>query len=101
MKVAFYYDVTKNQANLEKHGIDFEETKKLWDGTHLIIPAKNIAGENRFAILGRIRSKVYMAIYTERKSTIRIISCHRADKKWENLFYEHLKKNQKKEDHHR
>lgn len=88
----FDFDPQKNEQNLEHHGIDFGEAQKLWDGPHVIIPTKNVSGENRSAILGVIRSKVYIGIFTERDDVVRIISCHRADKKWERTFYEYLKK---------
>jgi uncharacterized DUF497 family protein len=90
----FDFDSQKDRTNFEKHGVDFEEAQELWQGPHLIIPAKNVAGESRFAILGVIREKVYVGIYTERDEIIRIISCRRADKKLERIFYEHLKKNE-------
>ncbi len=96
MNDRFDYDLAKSHANLKKHDIDFEEAKKLWESTHVIIPVKNVMDENRFAILGKLRSKVYMGIYTERGSKTRLISCHRVDKKWENLYYEYLKKDKGK-----
>lgn len=91
----FDFDPHKNWKNLERHGIDFEEAQKLWEGTHIIIPTKYVGGEDRYAILGKIRGKVYMGICTERNDVTRIISCHRADKKWEKLFYAYLKKTEK------
>jgi uncharacterized DUF497 family protein len=84
---SFVFDEEKNRKNAETHGIDFEETKKLWEGTHVIIPAKEVRGENRSAILGKVRGRVYMAIFTERHGVIRLISCHRADRKWERIYH--------------
>ena len=88
----FDYDSQKNQSNMARHGVDFKEAQKLWDGDHITIPAKNVSGENRYAVIGRIRYKVYLAVFTERADTIRIISCHRADKKWERIFHDYFKK---------
>ena len=92
VKIRFDYDLEKSRSNSERHKIDFEEAQKLWDGTHVIIPAKHVSGERRFAVLGLIRGKVYMAICTKRSGAVRIISCHRAGKKWEEIYYERLKK---------
>ena len=88
----FDYDPQKSRKNLEQHGIDFEEVQELWEGNHVIIPAKNVLGENRSAVLGKIKGRIHMAIFTERDDAIRIISCHRVDKKWERLFHEYFKK---------
>ena len=47
MKYSFEYDVKKSEINNKKHGIDFEEAKKLWDDPNLIeIPAKTIDGQD-------------------------------------------------------
>ena len=89
------FDLLKNEENQKKHGIDFEEAQKLWEKTHVIIPAKHVKGENRFAILGELRGKVYLGIFTQRDDNVRIISCHRADKKWEKTFYDFVKKTEK------
>jgi len=36
----FEYDINKSLKNKDKHGIDFEEAKSLWDNKHsLIVPA--------------------------------------------------------------
>ena len=37
----FEYNKDKSKINLEKHGIDFEKSKKLWDNkSAIIVPAK-------------------------------------------------------------
>lgn len=87
----FDFDPHKDFENRKRHGIDFEEAQRLWERTHVIIPAKDVRGEKRFAILGKIQRKVFIAIYTERNDVIRIISCHRADKNLERIYYEKIK----------
>ena len=50
----FQYNQAKSCKNLAKHGIDFEEDKKLWmDQEALIIPARN-EGETRWMVIGHI-----------------------------------------------
>jgi len=51
----FTFDPNKDHENLKRHGIDFEQAQEMWNGTHVIIPAKNVSGENRYAILGFCR----------------------------------------------
>jgi uncharacterized DUF497 family protein len=58
----------------------------MWEGDHVIIPAKNISGEKRFALLGKVQQKCYVAIFTKRRERIRIISCHHADEKWRKIY---------------
>lgn len=89
----FEYDINKSKTNQQRHLIGFEESKELWDSTHVIIPAKDVLGENRSAILGKIKGKIYVAIFTEREDAIRIISCHRADRRWQRTYEYYIKEN--------
>jgi uncharacterized DUF497 family protein len=76
--VDFEYDRKKSQANKAKHGIDFEEAQALWnDPIRLEAPIEYVA-EPRFSLTAKWNSKVWFAIYTIRKSKIRIISVRRA-----------------------
>ena len=54
----FEYDASKSARNKEKHGIDFEEAKGLWDDEdRLLFPAKSET-EPRFAMLAKYRQRV-------------------------------------------
>lgn len=87
----FEYDPHKSKLNKQGHRIDFEEAQELWFNTHVIIPAKNVLGENRSAILGKIKGKHYIAIFIERDDSVRIISCHRADRRWQKIYERYVK----------
>ncbi|OGR56557.1 MAG: hypothetical protein A3I11_06375 [Elusimicrobia bacterium RIFCSPLOWO2_02_FULL_39_32] len=78
----FEFDSQKSKRNKAVHGIDFLETQKLWASAHVLVRAKFVQGENRSAIIGEIGHKFYVAIFTERRDIVRIISCHRADRRW-------------------
>ena len=83
----FEFDKNKNQTNKEKHGISFDEAKLLWqDKSSLIIPAKTVGDENRFALIGRLNSKCYVAIFTLRGNSYRIISVRRCRKNEEKNY---------------
>lgn len=82
----FEFDSRKSQLNKQRHGVDLEWAKALWDVTHVIIPAKHVVGENRFLILGKIGGKCYAAVFTRRGEAIRLISCHRADRRLERIY---------------
>ena len=88
----FEYDETKNQSNREKHGIDFIETQELWKGPSVEFAAKG-EFENRFAIIGNIKGKLYTCIYTLREDRVRIISCRRSRDKERKLYEQSIKKN--------
>ena len=84
-------DPGKNAKNLAKHGISLEDAERLWQGSHIIIPAKNVNDEARYFIIGRIQTRIYVAIFTFREGAARVISCHRADKKLERYYHEKIK----------
>src|SRR5262245_15914007 len=51
MKPIFEYDPEKNKRNKEKHGVDLLEAQALWDVSHVVVHAKTVGGEARYAIL--------------------------------------------------
>ena len=84
----FEFDPQKSESNQLKHGIDFEETQKLWlDDARLEVDL-NWKDEARFMVIGKIASKVWTAICTTRKEKIRIISARRARPNEEELYEE-------------
>ncbi len=89
--MTFEYDAQKSKANKNKHGLDFEQAKALWDDYFAIeLQSKQIQGEDRFLLLGKIKHEHYTAIITYRDSNIRIISI-RSSRKNEVVFYENNK----------
>lgn len=82
----FEYDNNKSNSNLEKHNINFETAKELWDDENLIeIPAKT-EDEERYIITGKINNKCWTAVITYRGDTTRIISVRRSRKEEEELY---------------
>lgn len=73
----FEFDPGKSAANRKKHGVDFIEAQKLWQGHYLEIPARDEV-ERRRLVIGRIAGKYYSAIVIHRGAAIRIISVRRA-----------------------
>jgi len=81
-----FYD-NKSLANKAKHGIDFVEAQILWeDGDRVEVPAR-AQEEFRTVFIGRNDSKLWAAVITYRKDSIRIISVRRA-RKTEVTLYE-------------
>ena len=86
----FEWDADKAGANLQKHGISFEEAETVFFDEHalLITDPDHSDSEDRFIILGlsrKIRELVVCHCYRGSEK-IRIISARKADKK-ESLEY--------------
>jgi len=76
----FEFDKSKNESNKQKHGIDFNEAKELWeDFDYVEIPVKT-SDEPRFLIIGKITEKYWTGVITYRSENIRIISVRRSRK---------------------
>lgn len=74
----FEFDPKKSEANLEKHGLDFEAAKALWSDVNSVeIPAKSETEIRKMLIAGH-DGKVWAAIFTERGDKVRLISVRRA-----------------------
>ncbi len=82
----FEYDINKSNSNLEKHNINFETAKQLWDDErYLEIPTKN-TDEERYIIIAKLDNKCWTAVITYRNDIIRIISVRRSRKNEEKLY---------------
>ena len=89
----FEYDKNKSIINKQKHGIDFEEAKRLFDDENaLVVPAKIVNNEKRFALISKILGKCYVAIFTIRGENFRIISVRRCRKKEEQNYENYSKR---------
>jgi uncharacterized protein len=74
----FEWDEAKRHINIEKHGIDFEDARALFDGRPTITTPRHHDDEERFATTGLIGDLFYTAIWIQRGDTIRLISVRRA-----------------------
>jgi uncharacterized protein len=53
----FEFDLKKSESNKQKHGLDFQEAKALWDDPDFIeIPVQTI-DEPRYLVIGKIVRK--------------------------------------------
>ena len=77
----FEWDESKAAANLNKHGVSFEEAKTVFDNVLAVIfdDEAHSVGERREIIIGHSRNNRLLLIsFTERSNTIRIISARLA-----------------------
>ncbi len=74
----YEYDENKSFSNKQKHGIDFEEAKDLWNDDRLLEIKTSFSTEERYINIGKIGTKFYTIVTTYRKDKIRIISARRS-----------------------
>lgn len=77
----YEYDDNKSLANKQKHGIDFEDAKLLWNDDRMVEILTSYEDEERFINIGKISSRFYTVVSTIREDKIRIISARRSRKK--------------------
>jgi len=80
----FEWDQTKATANLKKHSVSFEEAKTVFDNPLAVIfdDEAHSIDERREIIIGHSQqNRLLLIAFTERSSTIRIISARLAIRK--------------------
>ena len=82
----FEFDDHKSKANLEKHGIDFESARTLWEDSYLLEVRAKAMDEERFLLIGRVGEKHWSAVVTHGARRIRMISVRRSRKKEVELY---------------
>ena len=88
----FEWDEKKNQLNIEKHGLDFEDAKELFKHQLWKFEDNRLDyGEKRMVGFGYLNNKVMNVIYTEWLNIIRIISFRRANTREEILYEKQIK----------
>lgn len=82
MKLKFEWDEAKAKVNHKKHKVSFDEAVTVFlDPFALTIPDPDHSeSESRYIEIGSSdKYRVLVVVYTERASTIRIISCRKAN----------------------
>lgn len=74
----FEYDHSKSHSNKIKHGIDFEEAKRIWNDEYRLEIATKGISETRYLVIGLIDKSLWSAIITYRDDNVRIISVRRS-----------------------
>lgn len=89
----FEWDEAKREANLAKHGIDFEDVRQVFDGRPRIDgPSVRNAGraEERHVTLAEIEGLTLAIVWTWRDRAIRLISARVARRAERGLYAERL-----------
>jgi uncharacterized DUF497 family protein len=90
----FEWDEDKNQRNIEKHGVSFEQAQAIFDGfTVHAIDDRSDYGELREISIGLLDGvAVIVVVHTDRRNICRIISARRANRKERKLYDEEIQK---------
>lgn len=78
----FEWDNAKNQVNILKHGIDFNDVPGIFHHPMLALRDDRMDyGEERWIVIGWIKEFIGVVVYAERRGdVIRIISARKATK---------------------
>lgn len=91
----FEWDEEKNLANIEKHGIDFEEILEVFDDPAFLTgyDFEHSEKEDRYYGIGNLNGiLIVLVFFTEKKNRIRLISARQADKDLREEYYDYFKK---------
>jgi uncharacterized DUF497 family protein len=85
----FDWDNNKNQSNITKHGISFEEAIAIFDDPNILSyeDTRFNYGETRFISIGQItfvtqeKTVIIVVIHTQRNQTTRLISVRKANER--------------------
>ena len=73
--MVFEWDARKNAVNHAKHGIDFADASRMFEGSVLErLDDREDNGETRVAAVGATDGRTLFVVYTMRGETRRIIS---------------------------
>lgn len=85
------YDDAKNQSNIAKHGVGFEEAAQVFGDPDSFDRAddRQDYGEERRIRLGAIGigGRVFVVAYTVRNASIRIISARKANEREQRTYH--------------
>lgn len=88
----YEWDETKNQENLSKHGLSFEDADIVFSGPCVTFEDERFDdyGEQRFITLGQLEGRVVVIAHTERGERTRVISMRKANSREQKVYQERL-----------
>jgi uncharacterized protein len=83
--IGFDWDTRKNELNLAKHGIDFDDATEVFYGP-ILLRRSDRNDEERWIAIGHSGDRLIAVVFTRRKDVLRIISARRARKNEESEY---------------
>ena len=85
------WDEERCRANLEKHGLSFEDAWQVFDGDTITISDERYDyGEDRLITLGRLEGRVVVVVHVARMGKTRIISMRKANAREQEIYQKRL-----------
>ena len=85
------WDEVKRLANYAKHGLDFRDAEKVFQGITLTAEDnRQDYGEKRFISLGLLEDMVVVVVHTARSEKTRIISMRKANQREKKTYEEKI-----------
>ncbi|MCH9019293.1 MAG: BrnT family toxin [Proteobacteria bacterium] len=93
--MAFEWDARKNAVNLAKHGIEFADATRMFEGAVLErLDDREDYGETRIAAVGVVEGRELFVVYTMRGENRRIISARKANRHERQAYHQALRAHQ-------
>ena len=87
----FTWDEVKRKRNLKDHGLDFVDTKRVFDGATFTFEDDRFRyDEQRFVTLGLLKGIPVSIVHTEAKDRIHVISFRKATKRETTILFKNL-----------
>jgi uncharacterized DUF497 family protein len=88
----FEWDEAKYRSNLQRHGFDFVDAKRIFAGDVLtLLDDRFDYDEIRFLTLGMLDGRLVAVAHTETDDVTRIISLRKASKNEEEIYYKGIR----------
>jgi len=85
------WDEKKRASNLAKHGLDFKDARRVFDGPTFTFPDTRFDyGEERFVSIGLLNIDVVVLVHTENDHEIRIISMRKGTTNEQKIFFKNI-----------
>lgn len=89
--MVFIWDPKKRLANIDKHGIDFRDAERVFNGLTITAEDRRVNYyEKRFLTLGMLGAKVVCVAHTEHDELVRVISIREATKYETQQYFEEI-----------
>lgn len=84
----YEWDEAKRIANLEKHGYDLAEARRIYEHPNVMRLSSYYSGETRYVDLAEWGGRLLALVYTMRAGTVRAISLRPANRRERRVYYE-------------
>jgi len=85
------WDEAKRRRNLRKHGLDFHDADRVFEGVTYTYEDDRLAyGEQRFVTLGLLGEIAVSIVHTEEDDHIHIISMRKATRREREIYFESI-----------